>query len=842
MLKKRILASSLASVMALSSVSVVAFADETASTNYSEAVTKAELKEIVEGLKDFRDNDLDNYGLTQAYQFDDAYEQAKAVIDDKNATDEDATAAYQMLMAVKESMKTYTKEQLAELVEDCKADYETENKRDKNNADVGAFWDGDAWDDFKVAYEDAEICVQYDSGRDTTELYVELKDTHEKLLKKLLPTVTKDAFRAAKKQYEALLASRYKWEDWRRGAFTVNATTGGAKDNGTKAALDLTKANKTVTFADLKNIIFDTSDVVLHQKGNPAVDVVLSGTWVKIAVGGSVEASTNAASTLFDSFQKTNVTSNTQIRGAYDAMLDAVKVFNGWKADNTNFARKSTAEKLLDDNYQALVNKYCLKASDAGYFIADITNSSGALYNSAKLASTGTTGGAFKVTAEGVTNKANILALKINPNTGRFNVDADGKYTTTAATGVTLKELGDYVKADDIVAGYDLAKFIPITEEALNFTSSTPGADAIKENNVKAALQMIETYVAEASKTAGWNWATAWDAVKTSATNATSGFGAIDPNLTVTKPEGGSKEWTLIHRWAKYAFDDAIEKKPDAKSYKRNDIRVLVEKCYKLANDVGDFSKFNPEYTELVNARQGAIEWLREADATARINGKAYTDNEATAIVKATTTYDIGSSTRTSDLSASTLGSTGASATKVYEALEAVYKNLADQYKYFPVSYGDIAAKIAEVSEGVDAGVYDDKVAEAVADVAFKLSVLKPSTNGSPAFSDKYVLEKFNRLYVKNEEGAADNANDDEKALSAAYTALLKTLEEAGTAEIVKGDADGDGKVTVNDALRTLKASIGAVTLSESEKKAADVDGAPGVTALDALAILRMAI
>ena len=70
----------------------------------------------------------------------------------------------------------------------------------------------------------------------------------------------------------------------------------------------------------------------------------------------------------------------------------------------------------------------------------------------------------------------------------------------------------------------------------------------------------------------------------------------------------------------------------------------------------------------------------------------------------------------------------------------------------------------------------------------------------------------------------------------------LKAMEETATEDVVKGDADGDGKVTINDALRALKASVGSVTLSESEMKAADVDGVAGVTALDALAILKMAL
>ena len=57
-----------------------------------------------------------------------------------------------------------------------------------------------------------------------------------------------------------------------------------------------------------------------------------------------------------------------------------------------------------------------------------------------------------------------------------------------------------------------------------------------------------------------------------------------------------------------------------------------------------------------------------------------------------------------------------------------------------------------------------------------------------------------------------------------------------------KGDVDGDGQVSYNDALIALRASIGMETLSEEDILFADVDGNEGLSYNDALKILRVSI
>ncbi len=57
-----------------------------------------------------------------------------------------------------------------------------------------------------------------------------------------------------------------------------------------------------------------------------------------------------------------------------------------------------------------------------------------------------------------------------------------------------------------------------------------------------------------------------------------------------------------------------------------------------------------------------------------------------------------------------------------------------------------------------------------------------------------------------------------------------------------KGDIDGDGEITANDALMILRASVGLTELNEKQKAAADIDGDGSITSADALIVLRYSV
>ena len=77
------------------------------------------------------------------------------------------------------------------------------------------------------------------------------------------------------------------------------------------------------------------------------------------------------------------------------------------------------------------------------------------------------------------------------------------------------------------------------------------------------------------------------------------------------------------------------------------------------------------------------------------------------------------------------------------------------------------------------------------------------------------------------------------------FASVIKRLGLNGfpkqTAEpaILKGDADGDGSVTEDDALLTLRRSVGLEAFTAAQEKRADMDNDGAITAEDAREILR---
>ena len=68
------------------------------------------------------------------------------------------------------------------------------------------------------------------------------------------------------------------------------------------------------------------------------------------------------------------------------------------------------------------------------------------------------------------------------------------------------------------------------------------------------------------------------------------------------------------------------------------------------------------------------------------------------------------------------------------------------------------------------------------------------------------------------------------------------TPEQPNPPQVLLGDTDGDGSITVSDALLAMRAAIGAINLDAAAALRADMDGNGSVSAADALAILRLAL
>ena len=69
-----------------------------------------------------------------------------------------------------------------------------------------------------------------------------------------------------------------------------------------------------------------------------------------------------------------------------------------------------------------------------------------------------------------------------------------------------------------------------------------------------------------------------------------------------------------------------------------------------------------------------------------------------------------------------------------------------------------------------------------------------------------------------------------------------RLLDELKIPGVIYGDVNGDGEVTVDDALVVLQGAVGKIQLSDAQKLAGDVDGEAGIGVSDALAVLQKAV
>lgn len=753
-MKKRIFAASMASVMALSSVSVVAFADETVKVDAQESVTKAELKEYVKSFDSFLKSDIYDYGTTQAEQLQNAIDYAENVAANAKATDEDCTAAYQMLKTVFASLKQYSATELKELIADCTPDYDTENIL---NADLGdKIWDQLTFEDFELAYDDAKGFIDSEDGRLICDAYVDLKTAHDAL--KELTSVTKAEFRAVLRDYEAIATKAGSFELWRRGTVSVKPTTGTTTKNLTKAYF--------VTFEEIVNTVYGTSDddVVKNNKGELIGN---TGTWINIGTESTVKDFVETQYAIFDGIQSSKVTTDEDITAAYKAAKEAVAVFASWKADDTERAAKA--------NIAALVNKYRAKLADdyATTLMGNLQTKIEAI----------TAGALVAYVDDDFSWKAQAdFSINLDKATGLLKVTDSDTYDDT-----------DYVAAPDasvvvkkIGKGQDIMKYIPVFADKMS-------ADA----EIKLAFKIVEAYdKAEKDK----DFATAYG----TADAAGDDLADLDENNIVAKPAGSRNEYTLINRYLTYVLADKYPDEEAAKSYTKKDVKQLIDDTYDLCDLTGDSEVFKTEHLAAVEGRKDALEWLTAANAT-----KGYQEGDTV---------------------------NGDTATDTYNALKALYDDLNDMLKDYPVSYADIAELIAVVGEGLDDGAYKnaDAVKAALAKVAFGLSTLDATGDDNEPFTADREFIAYNRLFVN-----ADNASTAEKALYKDVQALEAALDADEPADFVLGDADGDGVLTPKDAAQVLKAYAQLVTLTDTQKKAADFNKDGNVDAKDALAILK---
>lgn len=145
------------------------------------------------------------------------------------------------------------------------------------------------------------------------------------------------------------------------------------------------------------------------------------------------------------------------------------------------------------------------------------------------------------------------------------------------------------------------------------------------------------------------------------------------------------------------------------------------------------------------------------------------------------------------------------------------------------------------------ANEYTEAKAKIILDAVCKADGMKNRgvKRGAPSYTDYGVNRDTNMHSALLELGFISNNNDnkvyDEKLDEIALALAKSVLSVVGGKFVLKGDVNGDGKVTAADAREALRASAKLEKLSDKETSAADVNNDGKVTATDAREILKEA-
>lgn len=836
MLRRRILASAMASVMALGSVAVVANAEETAAAT-KQVKTKADLEAYVKSFDKFRLDGINDYGSVSGDRFIAMCDFAENVLADNASTVDDYTVAYMMLQATYNKLKIYSAEELKTLINENKKIYDTNNIMNEEYGDAIYKDDNGQWGDFVNAYENAESVLGSSDSRIISDAYEALVEAKGKL--SALTTVTKAQFRTAMKNLETALQLEYKYDAWRRGTIVDNTWA--------------------VQWA------FDSSTYA----------------WGSLVY--AVNAELPSVTAQYDDFttrKSVNKTTNTDITNAYSAAVNYATVLNSFVADDASRGSKTSVKNLLDQYHGLLVNDYATTAADA-------------LYDEVAAKSNAKTTGGWSVTTTwmGVATAASGLhpewkgvekkiaaSLTLKPastvylitNNGYADIyDANGEFDASkvASAVVTSKPTSGKYVAINKNASVDISKYIKV--DAADITAATADNHemndvydgdtyAIKSDHWKSSMGSVVGSWILNSVSDGKFTNTDGEAVTSYVTldeamslaefylNATkddwsnSAIYDIDDTGAIAKDsaKGSSAEWTLVNRYLKYALEDKY--KGSTGSHTKAEVAKLIEDCYDLVEKTGDAAMFSYNNAALTTVRQNALDWLKAAN-----KDKKYKDNDSL--------YDFNG--------------TDVNSTKVYDDLNGAYNELKNDYEAFSVSFGEIYNRLAEIADLIDSGeiVATDAITAGLEDVAYKLVTVQSLDEEigveieNDVFTTDYVLNKVNRVYTKGGEyyksldidasntmlTVPDSTSTDNAAayshneLYKAYTALDAEVKKQTNPATVLGDVDGNGVVNALDASAILKAVVAG---TEIDVKVGDFDQNGTVNALDASAILKFVV
>lgn len=883
MLRRRILASAMASVMAIGSIAAVASAEDTAVAT-ANVKTRDDLASYVKSFDKFRENEIYDYGSLAGEDFLDALEYADNVLADSSATTIDYTVAYSMIESVyTELLKhKYTADQLKDLIKKYQKDYDTNNILNDELGDNR--WSPESFSTFEAAFEDAEAVASSSDSRIITDAYEVLEDAHSKL--SALTAVTKKDFRTALKAYETALQKEFAYDSWRRGEI---------KNSGWQ---------------------FDGMNVAYGLIYNYVA---------------SANTTINAKYEILDQIKELNTTTQTDIVDAYNDCVLATKVLNGFTADDTNRATKANVKTLMNTYHGRLVYDYNTTAAVDLYAEivkkvgkTNIHNKIGDNYSytidkkKAALASTDSdiwyiTGGSKLNSAE-LTIKsdkkfyialdADGFALGVSLNDSKTEAQllstansstgtAAGKkmyYTTEAGvvkdekTGKVVKtvDAGTLVREEDwgycidgtwetvlgatsgvkvtvepAMSGFagatsfklvnagttvDLTSYVDVT--TANVAANLKPSD-LDNHGKNGTVEMAGETDKKHVQSATWDddgiiVNSSGDTVRTYVT-LDNAFAVAENYLDAKTDDDYAASGIIVAGNDKTLALDTISAL-DNKTLKGSSTEwTLVYRNLKYAlSDKYDSSTCNHTKKDVEDLIEKAYDLAEKTGDAAlfEYNHNLLVDARQAALdwVKAANKIK----TYKDNVTSVEVGADSFIADAVYHTLKGYYDTLSTEYENFKYSFGEIYDYINEVKTMIDDGklTATDALVKKLADASYYLSTVESLTvkfNGGPeekltdndAFTSDRMFQEFNRVFTF--------ANNDPSGYTFDYKADTKIQ--------VLGVKDYSGNPNVNYSHFQLKTAYEDLKLEvksqlEPDVKLGDVNGDGKVDALDAAAIL----
>lgn len=802
MLRRRILASAMASVMAIGSVAVVASAEDAAVAT-AQVKTKADLEAYVKSFDKFREDGIYDYGSISGENFLNAIEYADNVLADDKAGVDEYTVAYAMIEAVYNKLTIYSAEELKAQLDGCKKIYDQNNIMNEDLGDL--VYTADSFAAFANAYEEAESLVSSSDSRLITDAYEKLVDKKNALSANTV--ITKSGFRTALKEYETVLQKQYKYDSWRVG--TIN----------------------------------DTTWTLWYAQG----DIVAYGTLYQHVA--SLETFINTGYKKMDSIKSLNKTTDGDIADAYNACKNAVLLFNSFEADDTNRATKANVKNLLKEYNGRLVHDYATTAAET--LFKNVVNNSGAKiqvlkgdkYTSNYVDATASTDPWF-VVSDTVTIKPNTqdkysakvlkdisaqITIKATDKSFYLALDKEGyavgafatkaaaesvpvsvtykngvngvlatdgttEYDWVVGNGVFLKGTWTWVCSEGEMEGRGIAPVVDSTVystsklinkgvaidltdyvkvDAANVVSGIIGDtdNSLFNNVIDGDNQLITSYPAHVTEAKGFKESAnatviqigggnAWDTISTAADQTMNGFIG---NFTTYTDLGVA--YSLATKYINSTSGDASILDIDSTNSLAGKVTgstaewTMVYRYLKYA--LAD--KYDATYGKHTKAEVEQL--IEDCYELAELTGDAalftQSHNElvkarqyALEWVKAANKdklYKDNSSKYTG------IAYAGLVSTQVYDALADKYNTLKKEFDAFKYSFDDVYMTIADVKAKLDDEELKatDTLLAALEDTAYALSVVKPvyDTNGNvvsenEAFAADRTYQGYNRVYT----------------------------------------------------------------------------------------------